>query len=209
LEAVRAGARQDVLADLTRYLEEEARAGCQWLPQEIELRFGFEDESEGESLPALELAEGDPPVRLRGMIDRVDVDPSGSGKAIVRDYKSGRRRDEYPVTRWASDRQLQVALYMIAVRELLSLDPVAGLYQPLRGDDLRPRGVYASDAPVGQRVSARDARDPEEIEEVLRDARERAVVIALALRSGELEPCPQTCSRDGCRHPGICRTAVT
>ena len=26
------------------------------------------------------------------------------------------------------------------------------------------------------------------------------------LRSGELTPCPNTCSRDGCRYPAICRT---
>ena len=62
------------------------------------------------------------------------------GRAIVRDYKSGGARPEYQGARWALDRQLQVALYMLVVRELLGLDPVAGFYQPLGGGDLRAAG---------------------------------------------------------------------
>jgi hypothetical protein len=88
---------------------------------------------------------------------------------------------------------------------LLGRDPVAGLYQPLSGQNLRPRGIYRRDAAVGSRVTDRDARDPEELDEVLADAARRAVEIAGRLRRGELRPCPETCGRDGCRYPGICR----
>ena len=63
-------------------------------------------------------------------------------RAIVRDYKSGSSRPDYQGARWRAERRLQVALYMIAVRELLGLEPVAGLYQPLTGNDLRARGVF-------------------------------------------------------------------
>ena len=163
------------------------------------LRFGFEEES---SLPALQLREG---VRLRGMIDRLDVD--GRGGAIVRDYKSGGTRAEYSAARWSEDRQLQVAVYMIAVRELLGLEPVAGFYQPLGGDDLRARGAFLNGAPVGSGVVTTDARSREELDEALDDARSRAVALAARLRSGELKPCPETCSRDGCTFPGICRSS--
>ncbi len=58
-------------------------------------------------------------------------------RVIVRDYKSGARRDTWPVARWLSDRQIQVALYMIAVQRLLEVRVVAGFYQPLAGEDLR------------------------------------------------------------------------
>ena len=74
------------------------------------------------------------------MIDRVDVHPGSGRQAIVRDYKSGARRDEWQGARWRTDSQLQVALYMLAVRQLMGLEPVAGLYQPLGGNDLRGRG---------------------------------------------------------------------
>jgi ATP-dependent helicase/DNAse subunit B len=200
-DAVREGVKRAIEADLQRYLDHEAADGCGWPPQGLELRFGFSDE-EG-SLPAVALSDG---TRLRGVIDRVDVDPGGSGRAIVRDYKSGSARPEHQGARWEIDRQVQVALYMLAVRRLLGLEPVAGLYQPLGGRDLRARGVFLKDVPVGARVLDNDGRSAEELEDVLREAEDRAVELAALLRSGEVTPCPQTCSREGCSYPGICRS---
>jgi ATP-dependent helicase/DNAse subunit B len=199
IEAVRIAALRSLEADLRRYLAHEAASGCDWDVGALELKFGFDDDAE--SLPALELAGG---VRVRGMIDRVDVD--GAGHAIVRDYKSGGKRPAYAGARWSQDQQLQVALYMLAVKELMGLDPVAGLYQPLGGEDLRSRGVFLQGAAVGARVVGNDARSSSELDEVIEDARDRAVMLAARLRSGDLEPCPDTCSRDGCKYPGICRS---
>jgi RecB family exonuclease len=194
--AERAAVMREIEADLERYLEHEARSGWGWPPRHVELRFGFED-----SLAPLELSGG---LRVRGAIDRVDVDPSGR-RAIVRDYKSGRVSQGWAVARWRLDETLQIALYMLAVRDLLELDPVAGLYQPLGGEDLRPRGLVASDAPFADCVYENDRRDPDDVRLELADAAERAVAIAERLRTGELEPCPETCSGQGCLYPGICR----
>jgi hypothetical protein len=199
-EPARAGVLAGIEADIRRYLTFEATDGPEWTPAEVELRFGFDDE-EG-SLPAVELGEG---VRLRGMIDRLDVDAKGR-RAIVRDYKTGGVRQAYQGGRWQEDQQLQVALYMLAVRRLLGLEPVAGFYQPLGGEDLRPRGVYLNEAPVGGKLFANDGRSEEELEEVLVDAERRALELTARLRSGEIVPCPQTCSRHGCSYPGICRS---
>ena len=197
-EAIRAGWGRSVAADLRRYLTYEARDGSTWPIRGLELRFGFEEGAD--SLPALQLDED---VRLRGIIDRVDGDDRG--RAIVRDYKSGSSRPEYQGARWETDRRLQVALYMLVVRELLGLDPVAGFYQPLGGGDLRARGVYQTGAAPGECLVANDGRSSEELGELLDEARARAAQLAARLRSGALEPCPATCSRDGCKYPGICR----
>ncbi|HET8978602.1 MAG TPA: PD-(D/E)XK nuclease family protein, partial [Solirubrobacteraceae bacterium] len=202
-DIVRAGALRAIEADLRRYLEHEASTGAGWRPLGLELRFGFAAEDE-ESLPGLKLGDAEDRVLIRGVIDRVDVDDRG--RAMVRDYKSGTRRPEWAGGRWSTDRRLQVALYMLVVRELLDRDPIAGFYQPLRGDDLRARGVFAKGEEVGAGAVATDAREPAEIEEMLADAAARAVTLAAALRRGELTPCPQTCSRDGCAHPAICRS---
>ena len=202
-EAIRAAAKQGVRADLRRYLAHEARDGLDWPPYGLELRFGFDDDvddDETASLPPLDLGDD---VRVRGIIDRVDAD--AHGHAVVRDYKSGGTRPEYQGARWALDRQLQVALYMLVVRELPGLEPVAGFYQPLGGGDLRARGVFLEGADVGASVVANDARDPDELDALLADARARSTALAARLRAGELEPCPTHCSRDGCRYPGICR----
>jgi ATP-dependent helicase/DNAse subunit B len=204
--SVRAGVQAGIQADLLRYLRHEAADSVDWRPRGLEQRFGFEDE-EG-SLPALVLGDGADQILVRGMIDRVDVDPASGRRAIVRDYKSGARRDEWQGARWRTDSQLQVALYMLAVRQLMGLEPVAGLYQPLGGNDLRGRGIYLKGAGVGDRLVATDAREPAELDDELRDAAARAVELTHRLRTGALEPCPQTCSRQGCAHPGICRSEL-
>ena len=208
-DAVRAGWARSVAADLRRYLTHEARTGSSWPIYGLELRFGFSRDGEGEGdgdgadgelLPPLELGQD---IRLRGIIDRVDAGPED--RAIVRDYKSGSARPEHQGARWAADRQLQVALYMLAVRQLLGREPVGGFYQPLGGGDLRARGVYLEGAAPGEGLVANDARDRAELDELLEEARTRALALAARLQAGELEPCPATCSRDGCSFPGICR----
>jgi RecB family exonuclease len=206
---VRAGALRAVEADLRRYLDVEAADPAPWRPEALELRFGFEPgpgaaEDRERSLPPLVLSENGEEVRIRGMIDRLDVD--GRGHAVVRDYKSGVRRDEWAVARWSTDRQLQVAIYLLAVRELTGLQPVGGIYQPLRGGDLRGRGMVLEGVELGAAGHRSDVRPPEAFEAELEDATRRAVALAGALRSGQISPCPQTCSRDGCAHPGICRS---
>jgi RecB family exonuclease len=218
--AIRAGLVRSIEADIDRFLVLEASSGADWPPGGLELRFGFDEEEdeadsgledeedEADSLPPLELPGG---VRVRGVIDRVDVEPvSGEGadarrRAIVRDYKTGATRPEYQGARWETDQRLQVPLYMLAVRELLSLDPVAGFYQPIGGDDLRPRGVFVEGAPVGCEVLRTDAREPEGVHAELDAAAGRAAALAAGLRAGRLEPHPDTCSRGGCAYPGICR----
>ena len=201
-DVVRAGALRAIEADLRRYLEHEARNSGPWRPLNLELRFGFDDRED--SLPALELGEAGERVRIRGAIDRVDVD--GTGRAIIRDYKSGSPRPGYSAARWVADHQLQVALYLIVVRELTGLEPAAGFYQPLRGDDLRPRGMFLTGADIGLAAVNRDAREPEAFAAALDEAAGLAVELAAALRSGGLTPCPRTCTRDGCAFPGICRS---
>ena len=207
-EVVRAAALRAIEADLRRYVIHEARTGLHWRPHGLELRFGFDgDPAPGAPppLPPLALGEGSERVLVRGMIDRVDTD--GHGHAVVVDYKSGAARPaEQPVARWNPQRRLQVALYMLVVRELAGLDPVAGFYQPLRGPTLRPRGVFVKDAVPGAGLLANDGREAAERDEILDEAAARAVALARSLRAGELTPCPQTCTRDGCAFPGICRS---
>jgi ATP-dependent helicase/DNAse subunit B len=202
-DVVRAGALRAIEADLRRYLRHEARQGAAWAPFGLELRFGFAETEDGlPSLPPLVLGEGPERVLVRGMIDRVDTDLAGH--AVVRDYKSGAGRADWPAARWSPDRRLQVALYLVVVRELTELEPVGGFYQPLRGDDLRGRGIFLAGAGAG--AVDRDGRSPEEFSAELDDAVQRAIAVAAELRSGRLEPCPQTCSRNGCAYPGICRS---
>jgi ATP-dependent helicase/DNAse subunit B len=179
--------------DLLRHLRREAETGGDFEPADLELSFG----ADGREPLRLE-PEG---VAIRGRIDRVDV---RDGHALVVDYKSGKKG--YPVARWEEDRRLQVALYMLAVRELLALEPVGGVYVPLANPDEGPRGLLLQGEVAEGAFKKPDVRSREEFEEALRGARERVCELAARMRAGEVRPCPDTCAwNGGCSHPSICR----
>jgi RecB family exonuclease len=204
---VRSAILRGIEAELRRYLRHEAADGCEWPPLVTELRFGLDGDAE-DAMPPVQLSDGQETVLLSGIIDRVDVDPGDRSRVIVRDYKSGAKRDTWPAARWAGDRQLQVALYMIAVQRLLGVRAVAGFYQPLAGDDLRPRGAHTAAVDVGVNVVMRDELADAELQQLLDQIEREAAGLAATLRRGELTPCPERCSPDGtCIHPGICWAA--
>jgi ATP-dependent helicase/DNAse subunit B len=204
-------ARSRLERDLRRHLRREAAAGGRYEPRHLELAFGLTSSGgddgpaapEGpaeEDLPALELEPDG--VRLRGRIDRVDTHGE---RALVRDYKGGAR--VAGVDAWADEDDLQLALYMLAVRELVGLEPAGGLYVSLAGRGPTRGVVDAGEAEaVGACVSRRDLRDGAEVEAVLAAARARAGELADRLRAGDVAPCPERCTPGGgCAHPSICR----
>ena len=219
--------------DLRRYLKREAEQGAGFEPEHLEWSFGRERDASGalrlgdreeagagerdasggprlgdrEETEASERDASDAPrlgdLEVTGRVDRIDVGPGG--EAIVRDYKG---RTVHAGARWTEDQRLQVALYALAVRELLGLQPVAGLYQPLAGRELRPRGLVRDDV-EGDYVRT-DRVSEEEFESALSAARDLARTTAAALRAGRIRPCPQRCSGDrGCAYPTICRAGTS
>ncbi len=195
-EERRPGLRRRLEADLERYLEHAAERESPLEPTYLELGFGFAEE---EGLPALELGEG---LRLRGRIDRVDVG-TGGREAVVYDYKG---RNAPPAAKWVEQGNVQVALYMRAVEELLGLEAVGGFYQPLSGADLRARGVLDGESAMEIGCVRGDVREHAEVAELLVQAVAQAREAAAQAGRGELEARPRTCAyRGGCMYPTICR----
>jgi ATP-dependent helicase/DNAse subunit B len=192
---VRAAVRR-LEIDLLRYLRAEADSGSAFEPAELELDFGLPDSLQ----PPLVVDEG---LEVGGRIDRVDT---WNGHAVVRDYKGGSKVEG--VAKWGDRNRLQVALYMLAVRDVLGLRPVGGVYQPLKGRDRRPRGALLAgfEEELGAGYVSTDFVDEERLEAELAAARERLVELAGRMRSGEVRPCPETCAwNGGCSYPSICR----
>lgn len=181
-------------ADLLRYVEHAAHAGSELEPAALEVGFGGPDDEH----PPLQLGDG---VALRGRIDRVDVGPAG--EAIVYDYK-GRRAIDH--SKWVTERKFQVALYVLAARDVLGLEPVGGLYQPLGGTEQRPRGLLRDDADPGLAGFANDRRDAEGFTAVIDAVVGEALAAVAEIRAGALVPRPDTCAYEGgCAYPTICR----
>ena len=124
--ARRRGGRSRPTCAATCTTSAEHGAGLE--PEWLEWRFGRDGDEHG----PLEIAPGE--LEITGRVDRVDVDPA-TQEAIVRDYKGATAPKG---AGWAEGGALQVALYMLAARELLGLEPVGGLYQPLWGQRVTP-----------------------------------------------------------------------
>jgi ATP-dependent helicase/DNAse subunit B len=181
--------------DLLRYVERAATAGSAYVPSHFEVSFG----GARDELGPLRLSAD---VAVAGRIDRIDVAPGGRS-ALVYDYKGRTTTDG---ARWVSDRKWQVALYLIAVKELLDLEPAGGLYQPLGSKDLRPRGALLADADPGLDVVRNDRRDPDDLDELVEAVVEEVLRAVAELRAGALRPRPATCAYGGgCSYPMICR----
>ena len=182
-------------SDVLRYLEHAASGDSGLVPVELEVKFG----GPGEDHPALELPGG---VRLRGRIDRIDTD--GAGQALVLDYKG---RIAVESAHWRTKRKYQVALYLLAAREVLGLDPVGGLYQPIGGRDARARGLVRDDADPGLGTVRTDRHSRESFDAIVDGVLEDVLAAVAEMRAGALEPRPSTCTYNdkGCAYPTICR----
>ncbi|MBW3653645.1 MAG: PD-(D/E)XK nuclease family protein [Actinobacteria bacterium] len=182
-------------ADVLRYLDHAASCGSELVPAALEIDFGGPEDE----LAPLELPGG---VRLRGRIDRIDKGADGS--ALVYDYK-GRMTVES--ANWRAKRKYQVALYMLAARDVLGLQPIGGLYQPIGGRDQRARGLLLDDADPGLKAVRTDRRARDDFEAIVDGVLEDVLAALTELRAGALAPRPQTCTYDdkGCKYPTICR----
>ena len=183
--------------DLLRYLRHESGRDGLLEPEHLELRFGFADSEH----PAVQIENG---LRVRGVIDRVDVH---GGWALVRDYKSG-KVESYKAADWESKNRFQAALYMMVVERLLGLRAAGGVYVPLSGTERRPRGMVAEEAldELGSDFYKNDVKPRHEFAGSTEWARGAIADAAQRMRTGRIEPCPDSCAyRGGCSHPSICR----
>ena len=119
----------------------------------------------------------------------------------MRDYKGA---SAPPGAGWAEGGALQVALYMLAARELLGLEPVGGLYQALWARELAAARAGARRRAGPLRVDRRGVRGAGSRRRSTRCASARSTTAA-ALRAGEVRACPEKCSPKGCAYPTICR----
>lgn len=95
-------------------------------PRYFEYAFGFGKAKND----ALELHGSGKTVRMRGKIDRIDVDPEGK-YALVIDYKTGK---EFHGSALENGTGLQLPIYLMAVKEKLGLKPLGGhLYSLSKG----------------------------------------------------------------------------
>jgi len=122
--------------DLEHFVRQELQLGLKLVPRRFEVGFGTSS-APVELQRGLELGG----FTVSGKIDRIDVDPF-SARGIVQDYKLGRA---YGARDIETEHKLQVPLYILALRDLVGMEPLGGLYRGLTGTR-EARGLVKAEA---------------------------------------------------------------
>ncbi len=172
--------------DLEQFVRSDVALGLPLVPRRFEVAFGS-DRAASELQRGLELGD----FAVSGKIDRIDVDPF-SAYGIVQDYKSGRA---HSAARIESDGRLQIPLYVLALRDLLGIEPLGGLYRSLSGDR-EARGLLRSEhrGDLVPGLAARDYLSHEEFTAIVDTAADQARDAVERIRAGDVRHDP----RDGC-----------
>jgi ATP-dependent helicase/DNAse subunit B len=180
--------RHTLRSDLEGFLRDEAASEVQFVPRRLEVAFGSERASP-ELQRGLPLADD---LWLSGKIDRIDVDPF-SARGIVQDYKSG--KGAHSARDIDREFRLQIPLYVLALRDLVGVEPLGGVYRALAGRRLT-RGMLRESARDDLPGFARDDYlDEDAFWSQVEAARDRAADNARRIQGGDVRHDPKG---DGC-----------
>jgi ATP-dependent helicase/DNAse subunit B len=180
--------RHTLLADLEGFMRDEAVSGVEFVPRRLEVAFGS-DRAAPELQRGLQLGDD---TWLSGKIDRIDIDPY-SARGIVQDYKSG--KGAHSARDIDRELRLQIPLYVLALRDLVGVEPLGGVYRALAGRRLT-RGMLRESAREDLPGFAKDDYlDEDTFWAQIETARERAATNAQRIRAGDVQHDPKG---DGC-----------
>jgi RecB family exonuclease len=180
--------------DLEAFLRQEVELGFPLVPRRFEVTFGTQG-------AAVELQRGLDlgGFTVSGKIDRIDLDPM-SARGIVQDYKSG--TTSHSAAQIESEGKLQIPLYVLALRDLVGIEPMGGLYRALAGSR-EARGLVRADSreDMVPGLKKADYLEEEEFWGHVEAAQDRAREAVRRLRAGDVlhDPrsgsCPTWCDR--------------
>jgi RecB family exonuclease len=195
IDLMRWGLRRDI----GRLVRRAARADAPLVPTEFEVSFGTRSAQAGRKA-GVDVG----PARLSGKIDRIDTDPMMTARALIVDYKTS----TIPTGPEIRDKgELQVPLYLLALREVLGREPVGGLFISIRKGATRGIVDAAEDDVLPPGLVGTDSVDHETFEAVLESARAQAAERVLRMRAGDVRHDPSDAGfcQKYCEYGGICR----
>jgi ATP-dependent helicase/nuclease subunit B len=169
--------------DLEHFIRQEVELGLPLVPRRFEVAFGTSG-APVELQRGLELGG----FTVSGKIDRIDVDPF-SARGIVHDYKLGRAHGARDID---TEQKLQIPLYILALRDLVGIEPLGGLYRGLTGTR-EARGLVRADAKADAPGLKRpDYVDEEEFWRQVNEAQARAAKVVDRIHEGDVRTDPRT-----------------
>jgi ATP-dependent helicase/nuclease subunit B len=187
--------RETLKLFLDKELERLAASPLQ--PRYFEYDFGVSDKPDA---PALEIKDGSQTIRVRGKIDRIDVDAGGKAGAVI-DYKSSAKFDRRGLEFGTA---LQLPIYSMVFEKELKLKLAGAELYSIRGRE--KKGFYhAAYKELFPEVSGRAMiLEEKEFREVL--ARSEAFIkkFARGMREAKIPVKPRLCE-DHCPYGPVCR----
>ena len=169
--------------DLEHFVRQEIDLGFPLVPRRFEVLFGTPG-APVELQRGLDLGG----FTLSGKIDRVDLDPF-SARGIVQDYKSG--SNAHSARQIESERRLQIPLYILALRDLVGIEPLGGLYRALAGPREARGLLRASARDDVPGLKRGDYLEDEAFWEQVEAAKERARLAVERIRAGDVRHDPR------------------
>jgi len=199
-------ARNEMLNTLLAFEAEEKKSVASvFEPSMFEAKFGDE---EYETLKIGDVEKGG--IEISGKIDRVDVsEVDGEKVGIIIDYKYG--QTEFRLTELEEGLDLQLPIYILALRDVFGVIPVAAEFYALKSS--KKTGIYNRELIDRLKLNIKPARkslsvDNKEFNKLLKDAESYILRFSREIRKGRIELAPANidfCGEGHCDFANVCR----
>jgi ATP-dependent helicase/nuclease subunit B len=199
-------ARNEMLNTLLAFesMEKESNLPT-FKPSMFEAKFGDEETE------TLKIGDGDKcGIEISGKIDRVDVsEVNGEKVGIIIDYKYG--QTEFRLTELEEGLDLQLPIYILALRDVFRVIPVAAEFYALKSS--KKTGIYNRELIDKLKLNIKPAKkslavDNKEFNKRLKDAENHILKFSREIRKGRIELAPANidfCGEGNCDFANVCR----
>lgn len=199
-------ARNEMLNTLLAFesMEKESNLPT-FKPSMFEAKFGDE---ETETLKIVNVVKDC--IEISGKIDRVDVsEVDGEKVGIIIDYKFG--QTEFNKTELEEGLDLQLPIYILALRDLFGVVPIAAEFYALKTS--RKTGIYNEELIDNLKLNIKPAKkslsvDNKEFNKLLKNAENHILKFSREIRKGRIELAPANidfCGEGNCDFANVCR----
>jgi len=199
-------ARNEMLNTLLAFEAMEKKSNLPtFKPSMFEAKFG-DEETETLKIGNVE-KDG---IEISGKIDRVDVsEVDGEKVGIIIDYKYG--QTEFNKTELEEGLDLQLPVYILALRDLFGVVPIAAEFYALKTS--KKTGIYNEELIDKLKLNIKPARkslsvDNKEFNKRLEDAESHILKFSREIRKGRIELAPANidfCGEGNCDFANVCR----
>ncbi|MDP6923609.1 MAG: PD-(D/E)XK nuclease family protein [Candidatus Scalindua sp.] len=198
--------RNELLKTLMAFESMESNSDTStFRPSMFEVKFG------GEEIGTLKISEGKKGgIEISGKIDRVDIsEVDGEKIGLIIDYKYG--QTEFKLTDLEEGLDLQLPIYLLALREVFNIIPVSAEFYALKSS--KKTGIYNKELIDNLSLNIKPMKkslsvDSKEFNKILKEAENHILKYSKEISNGRIELAPANidfCGEGNCDFANVCR----